>query len=308
MKKILVTGGLGHIGSRLIRDLLKKGFFIACVDNLSTQRISSLRGLLENKNFLFIELDVAKNKAGLEQINALEDCDSLIHLAAITNAEASLQNPEIIFKNNLEATKNVVDICFNHNLNLIFPSSTSVYGSSEKEVYEDEPAFLNPQSPYAECKVQEENLILECNGLNASILRLGTIFGISPGMRFHTAVNKFCWQAVLNKPITVWKTAMNQYRPYLDLDDACKAFNFFLEDHKDLKGVYNILTANYTVKDILEVIRKYKEDTEIELVDSEIMNQLSYKVLNNKITKQGLQFRGNIDKGVKDTLDWLTNE
>ena len=72
--------------------------------------------------------------------------------------------------------------------------------------------------------------------------------------------------------------------------------------------MYNILTANYTVKDILEIIRKYKKDTEIELVESEIMNQLSYKVLNNKITKQGLQFRGNIDKGVKDTLDWLTNE
>ena len=82
----------------------------------------------------------------------------------------------------------------------------------------------------------------------------------------------------------------------------------FLEDHKELNGVYNILTANYTVKDILEVIRKYKEDIEIDLVDSEIMNQLSYKVLNNKITKKGFEFKGNIDKAVKETLDWLTTE
>ena len=111
-------------------------------------------------------------------------------------------------------------------------SSTSVYGST-KDLVDEKCSIndLNPQSPYAFTKLAEEKFILDLSknrGLKATTCRFGTIFGSSVGMRFHTAVNKFCWQAALKEPITVWKTAMDQYRPYLALTDACSAIDFFI--------------------------------------------------------------------------------
>ena len=67
-------------------------------------------------------------------------------------------------------------------------------------------------------------------GLRFITCRFGTIFGTSIGMRFHTAVNKFCWQAVIGQPITVWRTALHQYRPYLDLKDAVKAIVYYQKE------------------------------------------------------------------------------
>ena len=63
------------------------------------------------------------------------------------------------------------------------------------------------------------------------ILRLGTIFGVSRGIRFHTAVNKFCLQSATNKPLTIWKTAMYQKRPYLDINDAIRCFSFIIKHY-----------------------------------------------------------------------------
>ena len=105
-------------------------------------------------------------------------------------------------------------------------SSTSVYGTQKDLVSEDcDIEDLSPQSPYANTKLKEEEFILSFSKnktLNAVILRFGTIFGISQGIRFHTAVNKFCWQASVGLPITVWKLRTVK-RPYLDLLDASRA-------------------------------------------------------------------------------------
>ena len=78
-------------------------------------------------------------------------------------------------------------------------------------------------------------------------------------MRFHTAVNKFCISAVLNQPIPVWTSALNQFRPYLSLGDAFKAIKFTIENDKFDNKVYNVLTSNLTVKHIVEMIKKYKK-------------------------------------------------
>ncbi len=107
---------------------------------------------------------------------------------------------------------------------LFYVSTTSVYGTQEAEVDENcTLEELKPQSPYAETKLKEESLLKEMglkSDLRFIICRFGTIFGASPGMRFHTAVNKFCFQSVIGSPVTVWRTALNQVRPYLDLDEA----------------------------------------------------------------------------------------
>ena len=303
MKTIIITGGLGHIGSKLIGYLINRNYHIICIDNLLTQRVSSLRGFIGNPSFEFIDVDLAHKNLNLAEAISDTKVDCVVHLAAITNAEASHDKADEVHSNNFHSTETVVNFCKDYGVKLIFPSSTSVYGSADAEVFEDDPSVLKPQSPYAESKVNEENLIISSLSKNYNILRLGTIFGASPGMRFHTAVNKFCWQAALKEPITVWKTAMDQYRPYLALTDACSAIDFFISN--DYKGnVFNVLTKNYTVRDILDSISKISE-IEIEFVESKIMNQLSYFVSNSKIVSLGFRFEGDLDKAIDETFDWL---
>jgi UDP-glucose 4-epimerase len=306
MKKIVITGGLGHIGSGLIRYLLAREYEVICIDNLLTQRLSSLRGLIGNRFFQFIDLDLAAKNLSLKEFLGIQKIDCIVHLAAITNAEASHDKAEEVHNNNFNSTKNIVNFCKELNIKLIFPSSTSVYGSADAEVFEDDPSVLKPQSPYAESKVNEEDLIINSLDKNFNILRLGTIFGASPGMRFHTAVNKFCWQASLGQPISVWKTAMNQYRPYLALSDAFRSIDFFIQNNHEGE-VFNVLTQNYTVRDILESIKEFSE-IEIEFVDSKIMNQLSYFVSNSKITSLGFNFEGNLNDAIQETMEWLKLE
>lgn len=192
---------------------------------------------------------------------------------------------------------------------MIFPSTTSVYGSQVNEVDEDCPLEdIKPQSPYAETKLQAERLLQnlgEGKNLNFITCRLGTIFGTSIGMRFHIAVNKFCWQAVMGQPLTVWKTAQHQYRPYLDLVDAVESIKFII--HKKLydRRVYNIVTTNSSISNIKDTICKYMPDTTIEYVDTQIMNQLSYRVSSNLFTDQGFKFKGDLIKGITNTISLL---
>ncbi|MDG1848171.1 MAG: SDR family oxidoreductase, partial [Candidatus Marinimicrobia bacterium] len=167
---------------------------------------------------------------------------------------------------------------------------------------------LQPQSPYASTKLKEEELIANLSkekGLKAIHCRFGTIFGASPGMRFHTAVNKFCWQAVMNQPISVWTTAYDQKRPYLDLIDASRAINFIIKNDIFDGQIYNVLTNNSTVRQVVENIKEFVPDLEIEFVDSRIMNQLSYEVLCERFKAKGFVFSGNLRKGIKETINLI---
>jgi nucleoside-diphosphate-sugar epimerase len=124
-------------------------------------------------------------------------------------------------------------------------------------------------------------------------------------MRFHTAVNKFCWQAILGKPITVWRTALHQYRPYFDLADAVDAVKFIIKRNLYDNQVYNMLTYNATVSEILQIIAYHIPDLSIQYVDKEIMNQLSYHVSNKRFNNLGFEFKGDLHKSIKETLDML---
>jgi nucleoside-diphosphate-sugar epimerase len=125
-------------------------------------------------------------------------------------------------------------------------------------------------------------------------------------MRFHTAVNKFCHNAIMNKPITVWETAMNQYRPYLSIKDAYKAVLFILKKKLFDKKIYNIVTTNLTVKQILDKIKKNTK-VKIKLTKSKIMNQLSYHVISKKIRNKGLILSKKIDTDINETFKVFKN-
>jgi UDP-glucose 4-epimerase len=304
--KIAVTGALGHIGSFLIRDMARifPNIEILLIDNLMTQRFSSLFNLPANAKYSFIDADVIK--VDLEKI--LDNCDILIHLAAMTDAAGSFDKAELVEANNFNSTVKVAEACLNKKIKLILVSSTSVYGTQFIEVNEDcQIQDLNPQSPYAETKLREERYIFDMKnkGLEAVVCRFGTIYGISPGMRFHTAVNKFCWQAVMGTPLTIWKTAFDQKRPYLSLYDASSAICHIINKNLFNGEIYNILTNNHTVREVVDSIRKNIESLNVEFVDNKIMNQLSYEVNATKFMRTGYIYKGDLESAIEETIHLL---
>lgn len=304
--KIIITGCLGHIGSALIRELpnLLPDCEITGLDNFRSQRYCSLFNLSKDK-FTFVEGDVRS----IDLMALFSGCDVVIHLAAITDAASSFDNAKEVEDNNFLSTKAVAEACKISKVRLISLSSTSVYGTQNGLVTEDcGDEELNPQSPYASTKLKEEKLLesLSNDSMGFTCLRFGTIFGKSPGMRFHTAVNKFCWQASNDMPITVWSSAYDQVRPYLALDDAVDALAHIIKNNL-FEGyqLFNVLTGNYSVKDVIKTIKIFRPGIKIEFVDSQIMNQLSYNVSNDKFKNTGFTVRGSLKRSIKETIELL---
>lgn len=307
--KIVVTGALGHIGSHLIRYLpaVFPNAEIVMIDSMMTQRYPSLFNLPALGRYSFIEADVTK----IDLHPILKDCNVLIHLAAITDAAGTFDKAELVEANNFQATLRVAEACAKTRTRMIALSSTSVYSTMKDFVSEDcNPEELEPQSPYAITKLKEERVVTklcEERGLKAISCRFGTIFGVSPGMRFHTAVNKFCWQAAMKLPITIWRTAYDQKRPYLDLADAVRAIEHIIKNDIFDGRIYNVLTQNITVRQVVDIIREFSMDLEVNFVDSMIMNQLSYEVSSERFESQGFTFSGDLRRAIGDTFLMLQN-
>jgi nucleoside-diphosphate-sugar epimerase len=154
----------------------------------------------------------------------------------------------------------------------------------------------------------EEALIREsvASGLAGVILRFGTIHGVSPGMRFHTAVNKFCFDYTLDKPLSVWRTAINQYRPYLALSDGIRAIQHVITNEIYDGQIYNVLTGNLSLQKIITTIEEIGgRPARIEYVDSPIMNQFSYEVSKLKFEETGFEYQGSLNDDISNTLKIL---
>ena len=304
---LLITGCCGHIGSYLTDNVYKikkiKKTFI--VDNLESNRFYSMFNSKKKNNLKFIIKDLTNKKS----LDGIKNIDFVIHLASMTNAEKSFGKKNKMYENNISCLRTVIKFCKRTKAKLIHISSTSVYGKQTEVVDEScEQKFLKPQSPYADIKLIEEKMLKkEKKFLNYNSFRFGTISGVSKGIRFHTAVNKFCFNAAINADINVYKTALNQYRPYLSLKDAFKVFKFCIEKNFFHNDIFNVLSGNFTVNQILTKIKKYKKNINIKLVKSPIMNQLSYHVSQKKLNKYGLILNSDIEKDIRDTMKLLKN-
>ena len=304
---LLITGCCGHIGSYLVENVYKinniKKTFI--VDNLESNRFYSIFNSKKKNNLNFLIKDLKDPNS----LNDLKKIDYVIHLASMTNAEKSFGKKNSMYENNIKCLKTVINFCKKKKAKLIHISSTSVYGKQAKIVDEScEEKYLKPQSPYADIKLIEEKMLKKENKfLKYNTFRFGTIAGVSKGIRFHTAVNKFCFNASLNEDINVYKTALNQYRPYLSLRDAFKVFKFSIENDFFKNDVFNVLSGNFTVNQIIKKIKKYKKKIKIKFVSSAIMNQLSYHVSQKKLNNEGLFLKSDIEKDIKETIKLLKN-
>ena len=304
--KILITGGLGHIGSHFLQNIykIKKVKEIYIIDNLLTNRYSTLFNYkINNKKIFFLKVDLDLK----DSLKKFKRVDIVLNLASITDAEGSLKIKNKIYKNNLGIFNNVLQYCKKNSSKLIHISSTSVYGE-QKGLVNENCKNLRPKSPYAEIKLKEENILRNnTKKINFVTYRFGTIAGISKGMRFHTAVNKFSFNCFLNNPLPVWKTMLFKHRPYLSLTDAFKVLKFTIEKNFFKNSTYNILSENLTVADLIKYFKMYKKKIMVKYVKSKLINQYSYKVSKEKFNREGFSLNSKIASDIKATINLFKN-
>ena len=304
--KLVITGALGYIGSRLIRlpwhDAVDE---IVLIDNRSTQRHDALFDLALDRPARFLDGDIRT----LDLATIVDRGDIVVHLAALTGPEATLGDPLVVDATNVDGALRVADACAESGAKLVFLSSTSVYGGVDGEA--DETTALDccpPDNPYATSKLRAERLIAELAReatLPFVIARCGTIYGPSAGMRFHTAVSRFCWQAAVGQPLTVWRTAMDQRRPYLDLEDAVRAIQFLINEDRFDGRIVNVVTETATVREVLAHIRAFIDEVRVDVVDSAVMTPRSQTVSRARIEREGFQFQGGLRDGIGRTVSVL---
>jgi nucleoside-diphosphate-sugar epimerase len=290
-QKILVVGGAGYLGSVLIRKLLAKGFRVKVMDILMFGRCS-IEELMSNDNFELVEEDM-RNISSLAK--ALSDVTAVINLAAIVGDPACKNRPETAIETNYLANKALADACKYHQINrFVYASTCSVYGQmkSDEELTENSP--LNPVSLYARSKIQSEEglLSLEDDNFSPTIMRMSTLYGLSPRMRFDLVVNTMTKTALFDNKISVHGGG-KQWRPLLNVEDATESYIRCLEAPlANIKGqVFNVGSSkqNYQIIDIAKAVKHCIPKAEL-AVEGENRDQRNYLVSFDKIEER-LDFR-----------------
>lgn len=298
--RICITGCAGHIGSALL-NALPDEYDILAIDNMSSNHHAVLFKKNLRRPIHFVQADILD--ADLPALFSGQDV--VIHLAAITDAAHSHIRKEEVETVNYIGTQKVADACIKAGCKLIFPSTTSIYGKSDG-VVDETCKELRPQTPYAWSKLNAENYLCQSLLREFIILRMGTIYGMTMGGRVHTFVNQACWNAAISKSIEVWSTALNQQRPYTWIEDAMSAFRHVIDCNLFNREIYNVVTGNHTVNEIVSLIKIHRPNLSVRMVDSELQNQLSYTVSADKFIKTGWTPRGNMSIGIAQEMGWLS--
>ncbi|MFC1510859.1 NAD-dependent epimerase/dehydratase family protein [Candidatus Margulisiibacteriota bacterium] len=300
-KHVLVVGGAGYLGSVLVRKLLLCGYRVRVLDLLLFGG-EAVEDLLTNEKFELIKGDMRHIPT---IVRALDEIDAVINLAAVVGDPACKNMPEAAIETNFLANKVLAEACKYNQINrFIYASTCSVYGAMENDEIElEETAPLNPVSLYARSKIAAEEgiLNLEDENFSPTILRMSTLYGFSPRMRFDLVVNAMTKTATVNGRIDVHGGG-RQWRPLLHVGDAAEAYIKCLEAPIDgIRGkVFNVGSneQNYQILKIAQTVKKHIPQAAL-VVEGESGDPRNYFVSFAKI-KQALKYRvGNgLDKSI----------
>lgn len=285
VETVLVIGGAGYLGSQLCRELLESGYNVRVLDELlfGTTGIDDIK---ERENFTLLQGDMRDINA---VVDAVKGSDAVVHLGGLVGDPASALDPQETLELNYHATRMIAEVCKYHQINrFIFASTCSVYGkSASPETLLDETSELNPVSLYAQTNIQSEEILFELMDENfaPTILRMATLYGYSPRMRFDLVVNILTAKAQIESVVPIF--GGDQYRPNLHVRDAARAYTACLDAPLNLvKGeVFNVGSnaQNYQISEVGEIISECFPEASIDW-QREKEDERSYQVDFSKIT------------------------
>jgi len=273
MKRILVTGGAGYVGSVLVRYLLTSGrYSVTCLDNLRFGA-ESLLGLEKDPNFRLANCDLTSFDA-VDAVLKSEQFDGIVHLAAIVGDPACKNEPELATKINFDASVHLLQAAMEQRIRrFVFASTCSNYGKMQGNgEYVDEESPLAPVSLYAELKVKVERFILtempKVDWFAPTCLRFSTVYGISPRMRFDLTVNEFTKDVAKGRELVVFGEQF--WRPYCHVQDFARAIDTVLCAPRE-KVAYNVFNVgdtneNYTKRMLVDELVRQAPETKVRYV------------------------------------------
>ena len=297
---ILVTGGNGYIGSELSQILSKIDEEFIIFDNFSGS--SPLNVFFVNGKAELVWGDV-RNVKELEA--AFKDVDMVIHLAAKLPSTPGILDEvnEEVEDVNYFGTLNVLELARKYDVCVVFVSTCNVY-SVGKDLRED--SEVKPSNSYSKSKLKAEKACLEYYhkyGLDVKILRLATVYGFSPGVRFNLVVNFFVLRALSGKDLIVFGDG-NNWRPFIHVRDAARACLFFAH-HGKSGEIYNVGCENYRIREVAEIVRNVvNPSVEIHFLKDK-KPEFSYHVDFTKMREAGFEPEYSLQDGVRDLAERL---
>ena len=318
--KILIIGSDGYLGSRLVPFLSSHGCICTCIDTGFFQN-----GLIHN---VASKNSIKKDARAIVEED-LSGFDVVILLAGISNDPFGKLTSEQIYDPSRDYALKIAQMCKNLGILFIFPSSCSVYGAASNS-FLDENSAVNPQTPYSINKVQVEKglKLLAGDDFSPIALRFGTVYGLSPRIRFDVVINMLCGLALTTGKITL-NSDGQAWRPHLHIEDACRAFYSCIKT-KPKTGkfiLYNVGQDidNHRIIDIANLVKKQVEGSILNFLgvkekfsnddlirDRKIQDGVdtrTYKVSFNKIHQELTDFScaWTVESGIRDLVKTLKN-
>lgn len=312
MKKILVTGGAGFIGSNLIAALLERDYQVVCLDNLSTGSLKNIKEFSSHDHFQFVEGDILDYPLLLKHSKGTY---AVSHQAAFGSVPRSIKDPLTTNRVNIEGTLNVFKACVDNEINrVVYAASSSTYGDAA-ELPKKEEKIGKPLSPYAVTKLVNElyaDVFQKTYGLNAIGLRYFNVFGPKqdPNGPYAAVIPLFIKSMLENMPPKINGDG-NHSRDFTFVLNAVEANVKALEAPSEkYNAVYNVACGQRTtLNDLVQYINEIEEKQIVPVYGEEREGDIKHSLADITKAKEDLNYDPKIGiiEGLRLTIDWYKN-